>query len=360
MGRGGGGGSFGGGSFGGSFGGSRGGGGSFGGSRGGGGRSGGSFGGSRGGSSSGRGGGSFGGGSFGGGYYRPSGGGSFGSSFLGGYLGSRMGRGSSGGGSNGPSGGGSKSGCGTAIIVFILFIIIIAIMISLSSGGVSITKSTVAREPLPKGSVNETDYYTDESGWIGNKTVLITGLKHFYDKTGVQPYLYITDTINGSNYPSSDDIQNFANDLYDQLFSDEAHILLVFFESFPGDYMDYYVTGTQAKGVIDAEAGDILLDYIDKYYYDSSLSDEEMFSKSFSDAADRIMEVTKSPWISVFVVFGVIAVIAILFSWWKHVKKQKNLEAQQTEKILNTPIEKYGDSEVDELTKKYDDDHKEK
>lgn len=51
-------------------------------------------------------------------------------------------------------------------------------------------------------------------------------MKHFYDKTGVQPYVYITDTVNGSQYPSSSDLQNYANDLYDELFTDEAHILL--------------------------------------------------------------------------------------------------------------------------------------
>ena len=195
-------------------GGSRGGGGSFGGSRGGGGRSGGSFGGGRGGSSFGRGSGSFGGGSFGGGSLgggsnRSSGGGSFGSSFLGAYLGSKMGGGSSSGGNNfRPSSAGSpRRGCGTVFIVLVALIIIIAVVFAISSGGTDVTKSTVAREPLPKGSVNETEYYTDELGWIGNKTAFTAGLKHFYDKTGVQPHVYITDTVNGSHYPSSSDLQ---------------------------------------------------------------------------------------------------------------------------------------------------------
>ena len=353
MGRGGGGFSGGGGGF-------RGGGGSFGGSRGGGGRSGGSFGGGRGGSSS-FGGGLFGGSSnrSGGSYTRPSGGGnSFGSSFFGAYLGSRMGGGSprpSGGNNNGPSGGGNAGcGCGTALIILVVIAIVVAVLFSFNSGGSDIAKSTVAREPLPKNSVIETEYYTDELGWISSKTAMTSGLKHFYDKTGVQPYVYITDQVYGSNYPSSGDLQNYANDLYDELFKDEAHLLLVFFEYNPSQYMDYYVTGTQAKTVIDSEAGDILLDYIDKYYY-SDLSEDEFFSKSFSDAADRIMEVTKSPWIPVLAVLGIIVVVLLLFSWWKHAKKQKNLEAKQTEEILNTPIEKFSDSEAETLRKKYDD-----
>lgn len=356
MGRGGGGG--GGGGF-------RGGGGSFGGSRGGGGRIGGSFG-------SGRGGGSFGGGGFnrggssGGPSYRPGGGGSFGGSFLGGYLGSKVGRSGGSGGSNQnndnrPSNknGGCGTGCGTVLIILIIFALVITLIIAFSSigsgaSGTDIINSTVAREPLPKGSVNETGYYTDEVDWIGNTTTLTSGLKYFYDKTGVQPYVYITDTVNGSHYPSYDELQDYANSLYDQLFTDEAHLLLVFFEYTPSDYMDYYVTGTQAKTVVDTEAGDILLDYIDRYYYDSGLTDEEMFGNSFRDAADRMMEVTKSPWITVFSIFGVFAVLIILFAWWSRAKKQKNLEAQHTEQVLNTPLQKFSDSEAEDLAKKYD------
>ncbi|WP_313468329.1 TPM domain-containing protein, partial [Carnobacterium sp.] len=306
---------------GGSFGGSRGGGGSFGGNRGGAGRS----------SGGGRGGGSFGGGGSSG---RGSYGGNRGSSgpifrpgpiFIPGGSRRRYGR--------GPSyygGGGGNSGCGCGTILIILFILFV--LFSLFSGGLlfgsttsssggsnDITKSTIEREPLDKSSVNETAYFTDEAGWIGNQTELTKGLKYFYDKTGVQPYVYITDNIDGSTSTNvtNEEMANFANQLYDELFTDEAHLLLVFYEPVPSQYTDYYVTGTQAKSVIDAEAGDILLDYIDRYYYDNSLSDEEVFSRAFQNAADRIMEVTKSPWITVFIVIGSVLLIGLLFIWWQ-------------------------------------------
>ncbi|ALV22390.1 TPM domain-containing protein [Carnobacterium antarcticum] len=344
---------------GGSSGGSRGGGGSFGGNRGGAGRSSGG---------SGRGGGSFGGG---------------GSSGRGSYGGNR--------GSGGPvfrpgpifmpgrsrsyrrrpsyyGGGGGNSGCGCGTILAILFILFVlfslfgSFMFS-SSGSPSssndISKSTIEREPLDKGAVNETAYFTDEAGWISNQTELTKGLKYFYDKTGVQPHVYITDNINGSASLTNEEMSNFSRELYDQLFTDEAHLLLVFYEPVPDQYMDYYVTGTQAKSVIDTEAGDILLDYIDRYYYED-LSDEAFFSKSFHDAADRIMEVTRSPWITVFIVIGSVVLIGLLFLWWQRSKKQKNLEAKQTEDILNTPLEKYGSTEAEELAKKYKDDNEKK
>jgi flagellar basal body-associated protein FliL len=341
MGRGGGGGGFGGGgSFGGSFGG--------GGRIGGGGRGGGSFGGGRGG------------GNFGGGFGGGGGGGWLGPFLLGNILG-RQSSGGGGGTSGGPNGQRKRSGCGTIIaIILVIFIIgIIISAISSSSGGSNITSSTVQRVALSKGSVNETGYYTDNLGWIKSGTTLESGMKHFYDKTGVQPYLYLTDNVNGSNSPTQDELKTYAEGLYNKLFTDQSHLLLVFFEyNSNSQYMDYYVAGTQAKQVVDSEAGNILLDYIDRYYYDKSLNEDQFFSKSFNDAADRMMTVTKSPWIPVFIVLGVVAVLVVGFFWWSNAKKQKDLEAKRTEELLKTPLEKFGDTEVGDLAKKYEEQDK--
>jgi hypothetical protein len=67
------------------------------------------------------------------------------------------------------------------------------------------------------------------------------------------------------------------------------------------------------------------------------------------------MTVTKSPWISVLLVFGVAVVLMVLFIWWRLVKKQKNLEAKRMEEILNTPLDQFGNKEADDLAKKYED-----
>lgn len=327
--------------------------------------SGGSFGGSR--SSGGRSGGVFSGGRSGGSMGSGSGGGFFGGSAGGPLFGGSSGSNRSpfSGGSMGSGGGGGSRGlgCSSLIAVLIIVSIIIAVIFASSSGSVSnssggsseITKSTVVRKALPPGSVNETKYYTDELGWIGNETQLLAGLKQFYQKTGIQPYLYITDTVNNSHSPTASSLDGFANNLYNELFTDEAHLLLVFFE-YNKSYMDRYVCGTQAKTVIDGEAADILLDYIDRYYYDNSLSEETFFSKSFADSADRIMTVTRSPWIIVFIIMGGVVLVIILFIWWGHSKKQKNLEIKQTEEMLKTPLQTFGDTEAEELTKKYEDD----
>jgi uncharacterized membrane protein len=87
------------------------------------------------------------------------------------------------------------------------------------------------------------------------------------------------------------------------------------------------------------------------------LSNEEFFSKAFTDAADRIMTVTRSPWITVFIVLGVVVLVIVLFIWWKKHKEQKNLEAKRREEMLKTPLERFGTTEAEDLMKKYQDDN---
>lgn len=260
-------------------------------------------------------------------------------------------------------GGGRGTGCGcltAPIIIILVFALIFGIIfiaaLSSNTGDSGITRSTIKRQPLPKGSVVETGYYTDELGWIENQTKLTAGMKNFYKETGVQPYLYLTDNINGSQDPSEAEVEEFAFSLYDSLFRDEAHLLLIFFEPRPGEYSTWYVTGKQAKTVLDSEAMDILLDYIDRYYYYDDLTDEEFFSKSFNDAGKRIMTVYRSPWIPVLIILGLVLLILIGFIWWRRVKEQKNREAAETERILKTPLETFGDDAAEELAKKYQDD----
>lgn len=262
-----------------------------------------------------------------------------------------------GGGYYGGGGGGGLAGCLIPLVVILIVTLVFSIIVFSASDG-NITRSTIQREPLPRGSVVETGYYTDELGWIDNPTQLTAGMSNFYQKTGVQPYLYITDTIAGSHNPTRDQVEEFAFDLYDQLFVDEAHFLLIFFE-YQGNYSTWYVAGNQAKTVMDSEASDILLDYIDRYYYSSNMTDEQFFSTAFDKAGTRIMEVTRSPWIPVLIIIGIGVILIIGFAWWKKAKEQKNREAEQTERMLNTPLDTFGDDKIKNLESKYKDEDQE-
>ncbi len=223
-----------------------------------------------------------------------------------------------------------------------------------STSSSSITESTVEREPLPANSVNQTEYYYDGLGWIRSASTLESGLYSFWKATGVQPYIYLTDNIDGDYDIANADIEAFANDLYDELFTDEAHILLVWAENDMG-YVNYLLTGVQAKGVIDDEAVDIILDYLDMYYY-SDLSDEEFFSTSFEKAADRIMASAPiSTWVYVTIIVVVVAIVGGTIYLVKFRAKKKQEEDERLKDILDSDLGTYESksSTISDLEDKY-------
>lgn len=239
-------------------------------------------------------------------------------------------------------------------IVLVVLAVLSAMMGAVSSGG-DIQKSTYQREKLPAAAVVETGYYTDEGGWFSNRNELEAGMKSFYRETGVQPYLYLLP--NGTT-TSVSELTGMAEELYGELFQDEGHFLLVFCDDNNGGYNCGYTVGSQAKTVMDDEAIAILADYLDRYYNDYSISEEEIFSKAFEDTGERIMTVTKSPAGTIAVCVTVIIVAVLVFVVLKKRREQKEKERRQMEDILKTPLEKFGDQDVENLAKKYEQDSK--
>jgi hypothetical protein len=253
-------------------------------------------------------------------------------------------------------GGGYRRGNGASLGVIVIAIALVLFVLFVNAARPrsesSITSSTIAREPLQRSAVIETAYFTDELDWINNTTKLESGMKYFLSKTGVQPYVYITDSINGQHYPTDSACEEFGEQLYASLFRDEAHFLLLFIE-YNDDYKMWYIGGNQAKTVVDNEASNIIMDYVERYYYQSELTEDEMFSNAFRDAADRMM--TKTTPTSVYFIIGIVivAVLVIAFLWWRKAKAQKNIEREQAQKILETPIDALGDNSLSDLENKY-------
>ena len=293
---------------------------------------------------------------------------SFGGNFMGGFLmGSLMNRnrtvvvnnGGPGRGPGGPapsSGGGCFGGCAGMLVAIAIVALLGALATtfipSCSTGYSEQDASTVIREELPAGSVDETAYYTDADGdWIHSPSTLERGMREFFEKTGVQPYLYLL--ANGS-VSSVSQLTDMAEELYPQLFQDEGHFLLVFCDDGRGSYNCGYTVGSQAKTVMDDEAIAILADYLDRYYNDYSISEEQVFSKTFADTGERIMAVTKSPLPVIAVCAAVIVVAVVVFVTLKKHREQREREQKRTEEILKTPLEKFGDQDIEDLADKYE------
>lgn len=252
-----------------------------------------------------------------------------------------------------PQGASPNGGCGSVFIVIAVLLLVALLVVGLGGGGCSsssVAASTVERVALEPGVAQETGYFTDEDGdWIHNTAVLQKGLRHFYEETGVWPYVYVLP--NGS-VTSTSQLTTMAQELYGQLFNDDGHFLLVFCDNNAGGFNCGYWAGSRARTVMDDEAAEVLADYLWKYYQEAP-TEEEVFSEAFSDTADRIMTVTPSPVPIIAVCAAVIIVAVVVFVIARNRRLAKQREAERMQEILNTPLESLADAELADLEKKY-------
>lgn len=268
-------------------------------------------------------------------------------------------------------GGGSGGGClSTFITLFIVFGFIglgFFLAVFKGEGGgrvgdfIRLERSTVQREALPESKCDPIDeWYSDDWGdWIdqsGEETALVDGLKYFYEKTGVQPYLWIMGE-EGADYKSEGSLEELAESKYIEMFGkDEGHVLVIFRE-YPnesGNYICVVTPGYDAETqVLDEEAREILLDWIDYYYTDDSLNEGRFFEKSFETAADKMM-VKQLSWkqigviivVAAIVVVGIIITAGIIKKRKVAVAKQKAKQAQaeKDKKQIEFNQQKYNDA----------------
>ena len=278
-------------------------------------------------------------------------------------------------------GGGHQGGGGGGCLMLLVMLAILAVVIAIASNtGTSqrdrytgyVVPSTHVREALPQGNALTTaPFFTDHVRWVQNRSAMESGLRSFHNATGVMPHIYIVDDIPGSEDLTGRELTTFleanlpayTEDLYDRLFSgNEYHLLLVFFyhgeawEALP--WRAYQAVGTRARAVIDAEAIDILHGFIEFYYHERGITPETMFSNAFSRTATRIMARpadNRPVWMTIAIVAGVLLLVYLLIGFWKRKQEQKNLEAEQTERILNTQLDTFGDDEATKRAQDYED-----
>lgn len=340
-------------------------------------------------SGGGRSGGPFGGGSFGGygGGYHGGGSGDFiGGLLLGNLLGNSNNSGGSGGGYRGGShnnnGGVGNGGNGApyvpkpdkpdpykrtkiSIVIVLVLLLFTAFAGCSSYLGDAIEASdapqiTHVREALEVPNAS-TSYFEDRDGdWIYDPRTLNNALRYFEAETGVTPYLVI---LPNGQVTSIDKLTEIADEIYYDKFSDERHMVLVFCDDGNGAYKCGYSVGSAAASVTDEEAVQVLSRYLDRYYNDYSITETEIFANTYMKTADTIMAVPEerveadfgksmSGCVVVIVVGGiVVAALAILDSKRERRRKQD----ERMKEILSTPLEKFGDDEVENLAKKYED-----
>ena len=222
--------------------------------------------------------------------------------------------------------------------IFFLFVFLFVFVSSFSNGK---QVSTRNRERIENPVAYTNDCVKDEIGYVEDTSALSRNLQNFYNKTGIQPYIYLK--AYDASLSTDAEKEEYARDWYDKNIDNEDTFLYVYFEDADPDEVGYmaYVNGKEVTSVMDAEAVSIFWNYIDRYWTDGSLTMVQVFTKTFDSTAKTIMtksttgkDLAKKGILFGTVLVGVVAVIVILRM---HYKRQKE-KAQETIEILNTPL----------------------
>ncbi len=204
------------------------------------------------------------------------------------------------------------------IWIMIMVVFVITGMVLTKSEGIAKQKQAL------DGLVIETAWYEDSLKWIDNEKVLVKGLKKFYQKTGVQPYIlfipYSNQYWNGLKL-DIEKAERYLNSVYNKEFSDGAHIIFAYFESkndskaeVKGEFQCF--CGQDAAIIVDEEARDILWGYFRRNDSKIALSLEEKISNTFSETAESIMKKEVRIFDIIAVVLAIMIVIMVVY-WSK-------------------------------------------
>lgn len=244
----------------------------------------------------------------------------------------------------------SSSGLGTLIACLIVFAVVIFSFFMIASDDSDIT-STINREKIENPIPYDNNCIKDELGYVENTSKLSKNLKNFYNKTGIQPYIYLKSYDETLTSDSQKD--NYAQNWYEQNIDNEDTFLFVYYEDQDPNEIGYmaYVNGKQVTSVMDSEAVNIFWNYIDRYWTDNSLSTVEVFTKTFNSTANTIMEksTTSNDIIKIIcIIVGIVIVIGGIIYILRMKFKRDKEKAKETVEILKTPLDK-----SDELRDKY-------
>lgn len=244
----------------------------------------------------------------------------------------------------------SSSGLGTLIACLIVFAVVIFSFFMIASDDSDVT-STINREKIENPIPYDNNCIKDELGYVENTSKLSKNLKNFYNKTGIQPYIYLKSYDETLTRDSQKD--NYAQNWYEQNIDNEDTFLFVYYEDQDPNEIGYmaYVNGKQVTSVMDSEAVNIFWNYIDRYWTDNSLSTVEVFTKTFNSTANTIMEksTTSNDIIKIIcIIVGIVIVIGGIIYILRMKFKRDKEKAKETVEILKTPLDK-----SDELRDKY-------
>ena len=246
---------------------------------------------------------------------------------------------------------------GAATIVLVVFFIFLLLMMMSLFGCSSGPTNDYNREKFNNPIAYDADCIVDELGFFVNPEETGERLKTFYNLTGVQPYIVISETVPGVNTDAQ--LEQYAQKYYEANIDNQNTFLYMYMgdadyteDDAPGAMVVY--RGNNIKSVMDDAAVNIFWDYMDQEWR-SDLETDDLFVKVYDQTAKRIMTkstTSKDIWLWVVIIVGVVLLGLLGLYYVKLKHKREREKAAETKAILETPLAT-ADPNDDDLLKRY-------
>lgn len=282
-----------------------------------------------------------------------------------GYVGSsaRSSGGSGGSGANGGNGG--SGGSGSAGSVFLTIFVILLLMVILFSCSTGLMNSSSGRyiEDEVLESYAEDAYeeeFGDKDGYLIVFCALMESDEDDYEEV-------VCTRFRGDAKDIMDIYDDIFWEYYDDNYNDDLGIQLGAALSLTADEMVEDGVEPLDGGKFDSTFYEDSIGYVDsgsrlkaagEEFFEASGIQVRIRLVAYEDFRDDYVETTNGftkVLIALVIAAAILALVYLLFRWWQAKKKQKNIEDENTIKILNTPLESFGDLDLEQTMEKYDD-----
>lgn len=216
-------------------------------------------------------------------------------------------------------------------------------------------KSTISRERLTDVPAYNSNCVIDELGWFDSKSYVGKKLKNFYEKTGIQPYVYLKKY--SDDLKNDSDREDWADEYFDNGGYGNNDLVFIYFAE-KSDYdmgLEVLRYGNGAGTIMDSEACDIFWSWIDYYWDDEDLSMDDVIVNTFAKTGNTIMKVSKTLvdlLYPIFIVLGVVTVLFVVLVIIRTISAERQRQRESDERILNTRIDPIQGS-TDDLINQY-------
>ena len=195
--------------------------------------------------------------------------------------------------------------------------------------------------------------YTYDDGFTEGSGMTEAACNEFYLKTGIPLYFYTVKEYEKSVSTCDD----YTIGLYSGLFRDENHVLIAYYDNV--NWWSWAFGDKVEKYMSESDVND-LLDEIDYYWDDYSLTNDQVLAKGIESYMEKLTAVKDNEnglAIGLIIAGLVMFVIAIyqFINYGADAKKyEEEVKKLQREIILSKPLETFGNQEVEDLKGKYD------